>query len=120
MTADDLVNGARFEDAVCRSTFCVDVRSTNCDKSKGLGNAKPYDIPYRSLIARDADGLLLAGRCISGDFFAHANYRVTGDAVPMGEAAGAAAALVARTNRLPQDVPWEEIRESIEKNSGAA
>ncbi len=124
VTADDLVNGARFEDAVCRSTFCVDVHSTNPDKSKGLGNegmrAKPYDIPYRSLIARDVDGLLLAGRCISGDFFAHASYRVTGDAVPMGEAAGAAAALAARTKRLPQEVPWGEIQELIKKNSNVA
>lgn len=123
VTADDLVNGARFDDAVCRSTFCVDVHSTNPDKSKGLGNegmrAKPYDIPYRSLIARDVDGLLLAGRCISGDFFAHASYRVTGDAVPMGEAAGAAAALSARTNRLPQDVPWAEIQELIQRNANA-
>jgi len=124
VTSDDLVNGARFDDAVCRSTFCVDVHSTNPDKSKGLGNegmrAKPYDIPYRALIARDVDGLLLAGRCISSDFFAHASYRVTGNAVPMGAAAGAAAALAARTNRLPQELPWGEIRELIEKNANAA
>ena len=121
VTGDDLVNGARFDDAVCRSTFCVDVHSTDPDTSKGLGNegmrAKPYDIPYRALIARDVDGLLLAGRCISGDFFAHASYRVTGNAVPMGEAAGAAAALAARTNRLPQEVPWGEIQESIQSHA---
>ncbi len=124
VTAGDLVNGARFDDAVCRSTFCVDVHSTNPGESKGLGNegmrAKPYDIPYRSLIARDVDGLLLAGRCISGDFFAHASYRVTGDAVPMGEAAGAAAALAARTNRLPQELPWGKIQELIKENSKVA
>lgn len=124
ITADDLINGARFEDAVCRSTFCVDVHSTNPDESKGLGHegvrAKPYDIPYRSLVARDVDGLLLAGRCISGDFFAHASYRVTGNAVPMGEAAGAAAALAARTNRLPQEVPWGEIGKLIRANSSTA
>jgi hypothetical protein len=47
------------------------------------------------LIARDVDGLLLAGRCISGDFFAHASYRVTGNAVATGEAAGRHAAKVA-------------------------
>ena len=29
----------------------------------------------------------MAGRCISGDFLAHSSYRVTGNAVPMGEAA---------------------------------
>jgi hypothetical protein len=35
---------------------------------------------------------------------------VTGNAAAMGEAAGVAAALAARSKRLPQDVPWAEIR----------
>jgi hypothetical protein len=46
----------------------------------------------RALIARDVEGLLMAGRCISGDFLAHSSYRVTGDAAAMGEAAGRYAA----------------------------
>jgi hypothetical protein len=124
VSADDLVRGARFDDAVCHATFCVDVHSTDPDAGKGLGNeglrAKPYDIPYRSLIARDVRGLLLAGRCISGDFFAHASYRVTGNAVPMGEAAGAAAALAARAGCLPQEVPWPQIRSAIEQITDGA
>lgn len=41
-----------------------------------------------ALIARDVDGLLMAGRCISGDFWAHSSYRVTGNSVALGEAAG--------------------------------
>ena len=49
---------------------------------------RPYDIPLRALIARDVDGLMMAGRCISGDFVAHASYRVTGNAVAMGEKGG--------------------------------
>jgi hypothetical protein len=75
--------------------------------------ARPYDIPYRALIARDVDGLLLAGRCISGDFLAHSSYRVTGNAVATGEAAGAGGAIAARTKRRPQEVPWPEIRAAI-------
>ena len=39
------------------------------------------------MVAADVDGLLMAGRCISGDFVAHSSYRVTGNSVPMGEAA---------------------------------
>jgi hypothetical protein len=59
---------------------------------------QPYDIPLRALQARDVAGLWLAGRCISGDFLAHSSYRVTGDAVTMGEAAGSAAATAAGRN----------------------
>ncbi len=118
VTKDDLLSGARHDDAVCRVTFPVDVHSTDPGKEKGIMRegvrAQPYDIPYRALIARDVDGLLMAGRCISGDFIAHSSYRVTGNAVAMGEAAGVAAAIAARAKRLPQEVPWPEIREAIQ------
>ena len=113
ITTDDLVRGARFDDAVCRCRFGVDVHSTNPKKDKGITRsgvrAKPYDIPYRSLVARDVGGLLLAGRCISGDFLAHSSYRVTGNAAATGQAAGAAAVLAAKTSRQPRDLPWPEV-----------
>ena len=48
----------------------------------------------------------MAGRCISGDFLAHSSYRVTGNAVPMGEAAGSLAAISAQTSQIPGDVPF--------------
>lgn len=65
-----------------------------------------------ALIARDADGLLMAGRCISGDFLAHSSYRVTGNAVAMGEAAGATAARAASQQCLPHEVSWEDVAQA--------
>ncbi|QOV88026.1 FAD-dependent oxidoreductase [Humisphaera borealis] len=114
VSKDDVAGGARHDDAVTRATFSVDVHalSTEHNKSAPYSNfgikTKPYDIPLRALIARDVDGLLLAGRCISGDFIAHASYRVTGNAVAMGEAAGAVASVAAATKRMPHEVPWSE------------
>ena len=49
---------------------------------------------------------MMAGRCISGDFFAHASYRVTGNAVAMGEAAGQVGAKAALDNTLPQKIKY--------------
>jgi len=119
MTAQDLAAGVRHPDAVCRVTFGVDVHSTDKKSSTAIEEqafrTQPYDIPLRALIARDVDGLLLAGRCISGDFLAHASYRVTGNAVPMGEAAGKVAARAALTGRLPHEVAWSEILVSAGK-----
>lgn len=111
---DDLAQGIRHEDAVARVTFGIDVHALSADDNKKHAimpkpiQAKPYDIPLRALIARDVDGLMMAGRCISGDFIAHSSYRVTGNAVAMGEAAGVTAALAALSKRLPQDVAWSE------------
>lgn len=108
VTQGDLVEGRRHDDAVCRTTFGVDIHSTDPDKHKAIESTsikvKPYDIPLRALIARDCGGLMMAGRCISGDFIAHASYRVTGNAVAMGEAAGRVAAVAAKNNCLPQDI----------------
>lgn len=113
ISADDLREGRSQPDAVCKATFAVDVHSTNPAKEKGIESAafraKPYDIPLRSLIAKDVTGLMMAGRCISGDFLAHSSYRVTGNAAAMGEAAGAVAAVAVQSGRLPQDVSLNEI-----------
>ena len=115
VTKEDLVGGARFDDAVCRAEYCVDIHALEPHHSGGGYTSdgvtvKPYDIPLRALIAKDVDGLLMAGRCISGDFYAHASYRVTGNAVALGEAAGRTAAVAALNGRLPQDVKLTEIR----------
>jgi FAD dependent oxidoreductase len=110
---EDLKTGAKFEDGICRVTFPIDVHSTNPGKTKEIEEkpfqSQPYDIPLRSLIASDVDGLMLAGRCISGGFIAHSSYRVTGNAVAMGEAAGVTCAVAAREKVLPHEVPFTAL-----------
>jgi hypothetical protein len=114
MGRQDLITGARHADAVARVTFGVDIhadsRTRNDVETISHGDLKmrPYDIPLRALIAKGVDGLLMAGRCISGDFISHASYRVTGNAVAMGEAAGVVAALAAKSGRPPHAVGWSE------------
>lgn len=106
ITVDDLRGGTRHPDAVYHVTSGTD--------GHALSPVEPYDIPLRALIARDIDGLLLAGRCISGDFLAHASYRLTGYAVATGQAAGAAAALAARSGRPPHALPWPDVRDALD------
>ncbi|EIQ00272.1 Pyridine nucleotide-disulfide oxidoreductase [Opitutaceae bacterium TAV1] len=109
VSAADIAGGRRHDDAICDVTFCVDIHSTSPAKGKSYHNGniqvRPYQIPLRAAIAADVDGLMLAGRCISGDFFAHASYRVTGNAVQMGESVGRAAALASSLNLLPHKIP---------------
>lgn len=119
VTRADLEAGSKHDDAVCTVTMPVDLHSPNPETNKSYTTAgvksKPFDIPLRALIAQDVDGLLMAGRCISGDFLAHSSYRVTGNAVAMGEAAGATAALAAVSGRLPHDIPFDEVRATLEQ-----
>lgn len=111
VTSADMASGLQRNDAVCQVTFPIDVHAlTRKDpavmQSFKVHPVKPYDIPYPALVAADVDGLLMAGRCISGDFIAHSSYRVTGNAVPMGEAAGLAAAQSVRQNVMPHELNW--------------
>lgn len=119
VTEDDLAAGRRQVDAVCRVRFGVDVHSTNPAAGKGQERSpfkmKPYDVPMRALVAKEVSNLLLAGRCISGDFIAHSSYRVTGTAAATGQAAGAAAALSARMGKSPAELPWADISELLQK-----
>lgn len=105
ISRDDLAAGRQFEDGVCTCTFCVDIHSTNPATGKCLGTegctVQPYQIPLRAMISADIENLMMAGRCISGDFHAHGSYRVTGNAVPMGEAAGRVAAEASRNDLSP-------------------
>ncbi len=108
---DDLVAGRRRADAVCRATASMDVHSPDPGFSRDYDfrtrrNVLPYDIPYGALVAADIEGLLVAGRCISGDFLSHSSYRVTGNAAVMGEAAGLAAAFCAQHGLAPHALAW--------------
>ncbi|MDF2926366.1 MAG: glucose-inhibited division protein [Paenibacillaceae bacterium] len=96
VTKEDLQAGSVFEDGICTVYFPVDIHDLDHKAGTGYSNGgirtKPYQIPLRSLISREILNLGMAGRCASGDFYAHASYRVTGNSVPMGEAIGLAAA----------------------------
>ncbi|AHF90947.1 glucose-inhibited division protein A [Opitutaceae bacterium TAV5] len=115
IVADDIAEGKTHPDAVARATFGFDVHSVRRSDGGGYGcdglgkHPQPYDIPLRALIARDRDNLLMAGRCISGDFHAHASYRVTGNATITGEAAGVLAAVSLCDDTTPFQVEFSRF-----------
>lgn len=95
LTLADMKAGKRFEDGFATCRFGVDIHQPdgNSQEARPDLRIEPYQIPYRSLVPLGVENLLVAGRCISGSYEAHASYRVTGDCVAMGQAAGTAAAL---------------------------
>ncbi|WP_146531055.1 FAD-dependent oxidoreductase [Novipirellula artificiosorum] len=117
VTVDDVITGHQRAESVCTSGFCVDIHAIK-KSDGGYGNrgikAKPFDIPMGALIAADVDNLMMAGRCISGDFIAHSSYRVTGNAVAMGEYAGVAAAIASRDKVAPHNVAYEKVDNELQ------
>jgi len=121
LTWEDLERGARFEDGITeiRSGSNIhDVDDPYVPLATDLPEpprfqVRPYQIPLRALIARDANNLVMAGRCISGDHYALGSYRLTGNVVRTGEAAGLAASLAARQDILPKDLDIMDLLEEL-------
>jgi hypothetical protein len=117
LTWEDLDRGARFDDGITEITSGSNIHPVDNpyeDPPPGLPagpkfRVRPYQIPYRSLLAADVDNLLLAGRCISGDCYALGSYRLTGNVVRTGEAAGLAAAMAVERRVLPPEVDGADL-----------
>lgn len=104
ITEEDLLSGAQFPDGVCTATFNVDIHVPNSTEQHNQ-DVKPYQIPYRAMLPKGFQNMLVAGRCISGSHIAMASYRVTGNCCAMGEAAGKAAAYAVQNNVSVRQVP---------------
>ncbi len=124
LSLGDLLEGRKSETAVVRdASFPVDIHNpSGIGQAMGLlpGNDPkviPYDIPYGCLVPEHVNGLLVAGRCISGSHEAMASYRVQVIAMATGIAAGAAAALAARRNTEPRGVNIGDLQALVFKAS---
>lgn len=100
---EDLLSGRSFEDGICWTRFNIDIHGAPANGVVDIKGQQvsPYQIPYRCLVPVNREALLMAGRCISGSSTAHGSFRVTGDCVAMGQAAGTAAALSVRAGIKP-------------------
>ncbi len=113
---EDLRAGRRFDDAITFATFGVDIHDVKRGEKRTAHGTRmrPYEIPYRCLLPQSIGGLLFAGRCISGTHEAHASYRVTGNCMAMGQAAGLAAAIAAAENKSPDELDGRAVRRALE------
>ena len=94
LTVDDYVSGRTFDDSVCHAFYPVDLHSTDAGVDpKYLKDGVKPTVPYRSLLPKGVDGMLVAGRCLSADRMAMAAIRVQASCMATGQAAGEAAAL---------------------------
>ena len=94
LTRDDVLSGRKFEDAVARASWPIELWQEGCLGAtyEYLQDGQTYDIPLRSLRARDVDNLFVAGRCMSATHEALGSARVIGICLATGEAVGRAAA----------------------------
>jgi hypothetical protein len=115
LTADDVLSARKFDDAIARGAYPVDIHNPTGTGTvlKRLPPGEAYDIPLRCLMPQNAQGLIVAGRCISGTHEAHSSYRVMPIVMATGQAAGVTAAIAARRGAQPREVGVREIQHEL-------
>ncbi|MFC1452984.1 FAD-dependent oxidoreductase, partial [Verrucomicrobiota bacterium] len=114
LNIEDVLSSRAFPDTIGMGCHPIDIQPIPDSLRKHpLGHHWSFSIPYRCLVPKAVDNLLLAGRCISNTHEASGCTRPTVQCMVTGEAAGAAAALCVRDKVLPRDLNTDTLREQL-------
>lgn len=113
VTSEDVFHGRVPEDSVLVTQRPVDVWSEKVKSFGDFPEARPYGIPYRALLPRGCDGLLVVGKHMSGTHLAMGSYRVQCLLAQLGQAAGVAAALCARRGTQPARLDFADLKPQL-------
>lgn len=105
----DLLDNRIFDDRIAFGSYNVDIQSTSIH-DKGSVQLKPiqYSIPFRSLVPKSVDGLLVVGRAASFDSLPHGSARVIPIGMATGQAAGVAAKIARRHGVSFRELAYDE------------
>ena len=111
---EDILSQRAFEDTIGRGCHPIDIQPIpDSLKKYPLPHRWYFNIPYRSLLPKGVDNLLLAGRCISNTHEASGCTRVTMSCMVTGEAAGTAAAMCVAGELEPRDLEPARLRRRL-------
>ncbi|MEM3404367.1 MAG: FAD-dependent oxidoreductase [Nitrososphaeria archaeon] len=119
LTKEDVMNDKKFDDGIAMCGYFMDVHAPGGRQQHFRGGAiKGFDIPYRCLVPRNVENLLVAGRTISSTFEAQGAIRIMATCMAVGQAAGTAAALAAKEGITPRQLNIQRLRKTL-KEQGA-
>ena len=108
LTVEDARTGPEFDDIVARKYGAIDANQIFMGEMKS-----GFGYPYRCLLPKKIDNLLVAGRCGSATFLGHAAGKSMGNMMELGQAAGVAAALCSAKGVTPRDIDVKEIQDVL-------
>ncbi|MDR1601414.1 MAG: FAD-dependent oxidoreductase [Tannerella sp.] len=114
LTEDDVLNGKSFDDGISCGTFAIDIHPPHGREQIFTGSGKVvYEIPYRTLLPRGLNNLLVAGRCISAGHAAFGSIRVMATCMGVGQGAGVAAGMLAKSKTTVREIDAAELRAQL-------
>lgn len=115
---EELKDCPKYEDSVAVGNYDIDIHNP-----EGSGTShyyfpagQYYEIPYRALIPKNAENLLVAGRCISADHEAQASIRIMPIVCTLGQAAGTAVAVAKADGTDVRSVNIKKLQKALIDN----
>ena len=110
ITPQDTFTGERFDDVLFRNTHNARMEHGGAEKSG-------YDTPYRSMLPKGMDGLLVTGRASSYVRRGHdpGSTRARGALMLLGQAAGTAAAMSIKDGVSPRKLDVKKLQRELLK-----
>ena len=117
LTRDDVIGAKQFDDQIALCGAPIEDHHGGADTAWGyLPDGQCVGVPFRTLVPRDGQNVLVAGRCFSASHDAHAAVRSMGQTMAMGQAAGTAAVQAARADGLIAPVNISALRAQLRKD----
>ena len=115
LTQEDLLACTKFEDGIAACNYDIDIHSPDGSGTSHyyFPEEAYYTIPYRCLVPKDSENVLVAGRCVSATHEAQASLRIMPTCSNLGEAAGLAAALACETGVNVGEIDTKILRERL-------
>lgn len=121
LTDEDLLNSVDFEDTIALGNYNIDIHSPSGTGTEiiRMPAGKYYQIPYRTLIPKEYDNMLVAGRCLSASHRAHSAVRIMPICACLGEAAGVAISIAKNTTQNVQNIDIPTLRKLLLQKGAA-
>ncbi|MFS8609205.1 MAG: FAD-dependent oxidoreductase [Gammaproteobacteria bacterium] len=118
LTEDDILGCRDFDDTIGVNGWPVEAHIKGDVKFVFTpeGSRGYNQIPYRIILPRRVENLLVAGRCASMSHEGQSSARVSGPCFVMGQAAGTAADLALRDNVAPRKIDVAELQRRLERD----
>ncbi|NGQ95773.1 FAD-dependent oxidoreductase [Brevibacillus sp. SYP-B805] len=114
LTEEDVVRGAKFEDAIaCCGAPVEDHHSGRETRWAYVQGDGYYHIPYRSLVPKQLKNVIVAGRCLSATHGAQASARNSAQCMAMGQAAGVAASICLDEKTRFSEINVKRLQEEL-------
>lgn len=115
LTEEDLYKRSEFYDSIALGAFPIDIHSpdgkTILEHKTSVNNA--YEVPFRILLPKGLENILVTGRCVSSTHEANASLRVGPSVMALGQAVGTAAALAVREKATPRALSITLLQETL-------